>query len=164
MVETGRWLELVRARGWGWGLPQGVGEPDLDSLLSVGSHQHCLLQENSTEGLAYLSCCSANRFIFQLRSFFGPILLRLGTLLFHNSFPAATSTFYALLDGHNWYPVALWHDMQNPFVFQRLNLTNLKMQILGTLTFGLLKVICPAWLCTLLLIFFHHLFGLKCTF
>lgn len=39
--------------------------------------------------------------------------------------------------------------MQNPFVFQRLNLTSLRVKILGTVTPGLLKVICFAH-CTLL--------------
>lgn len=125
-----------RNRSWPWGggggWPQEWGSQTW-TPFSVGSHQHRLLQENSTEGLTYLFCCSANRFIFQLRAFFGPILPRLGALLFHNSFPAATSTFYALLGGRSWYPVALGHDMQNPFVFKRLNLTDLRMQIWGTL-------------------------------
>lgn len=125
--------------------------------FSAGSHPCCVLSENSTEELRSLSCWSANRFIFQLRSFFGPILLRLGALLFHNSFPAATSTFYALLNGQVY--IRWHHDMQNPFVFQRLN----KPQDanLGN---------CDHWafegglLCTWWWLFFSHLWGLKYTF
>lgn len=83
-----RWVTAGACPG---GDAWGGEEWELD--FYVGSPWGCILQENSTEGLRYFSCCSTNRFLFQSRSFFGSFLLRLGAPWFHNSFPVKAPTF-----------------------------------------------------------------------
>lgn len=84
-----RWVTAGACPG---GDAWGGEEWELD--FYVGSPWGCILQENSTEGLRYFSCCSTNRFLFQSRSFFGSFLLRLGAPWFHNSFPVKAPTFH----------------------------------------------------------------------
>lgn len=126
------WVQVGEAACWTGGARTGP-------LVQVAQYRKIPL-----EGIGCFLCCSANRFVFQFRSFFGPFLQRLGASCFIiASLQRPQLLSFLMVIVFTWGQEALGHGMQNSFALPSLNLTDTIYANLGH-DHWLLKVICFA--------------------